>query len=113
MVPIHPPPNPQLNPPRHARRRGQPRVVRLQQQVDQLARNFNRMLGQFLAQAEKGENSSGGNVVDYGSSRTRSREELSEDDLRHSLNQRRSRRRMIREGLDQREEIDRGLQERM
>ena len=43
VVPIHPPPDPHLNPPRHARRRGQPRVVRLQQQVDQLARNFNRM----------------------------------------------------------------------
>ena len=87
MVPIHPPPNPQLNPPRHARCRGQPRVVRLQQQVDQLAHNFNRMFGQFPTQVEEGENSSGGNVVDSGSSRTRSREELNEDNLRHSLNQ--------------------------
>ena len=81
--------------------------------MDQLARNFNRMFGQFPTRAEEGENSSGGNVVDSGSSRTRSREELSEDDLRHSLNQRRSRRRMTREGLDQGEEIDRRLQEMM
>ncbi|KAK9195578.1 hypothetical protein WN943_003701 [Citrus x changshan-huyou] len=34
VVPIHPLPDPHLNPPRHTRRRGQPRVVRLQQQVD-------------------------------------------------------------------------------
>ena len=113
VVPIHLPPDPHLNPPHHARRRGQPRVVRLQQQVDQLARNFNRMFGQFPARAEECENLSGGNVVDSGSSKTRSREELNEDDLRHSLNQRRSRRRMTRKSLDQGEEIDRGLQERM
>ena len=103
-VPMHPPnlqqnPNqqfhaqhPQPDPNVQARRQRRGRIARLQRQMEQLTTNFNIMFDQFQARNDEQANFSNfdSNAANSSSSRTRSRDDLSDDDLRHALNQRRT-----------------------